>query len=78
MSWGANPDGQLGNGAGSDSALYGGVANLTGVSQVRPGGIHSPGADLGRDVWAWGDGNEGQLGNGSTAESPVLPNKCRA
>ncbi len=71
VSWGANLDGQLGNGAGFDSALYGGVANLTGVSQVAAGWDHALALTSDGTVWAWGAGNEGQLGNGSTAESPV-------
>ena len=71
VSWGANVDGQLGNGAGSDSALYGGVGDLTGVTQVAAGWDHGLALTSAGTVWVWGAGNAGQLGSGSTAESPV-------
>ncbi len=71
MSWGANEDGQLGNGTGFDSALYGGVSGLTGVTQVAAGWLHGLALTSDGTVWAWGAGNSGQLGNGSTASSTV-------
>jgi alpha-tubulin suppressor-like RCC1 family protein len=71
VSWGANLYGQLGNGAGFDSALYGSVASLGSVTQVAAGIDHALALASDGTVWAWGSGNAGQLGNGSTAESPV-------
>lgn len=71
VSWGDNNDGQLGNGAGTNSALYGSVANLGSVTQVAAGWDHALALASDGTVWAWGAGYWGQLGNGSTAESPV-------
>jgi hypothetical protein len=52
--WGANRYGQLGNGAGSDSGLYGGVVGLSGVTQVAAGWDHGLALTSGGTVWAWG------------------------
>lgn len=71
VSWGANQDGQLGNGAGFNFALYGGVAGLTDVTQVAAGWDHGLALTSDGTVWAWGPNAAGQLGNGSTAGSPV-------
>ncbi len=77
--WGIGGNGELGNGAGSDSntpvlVTAGGVAadvELTGVTA----GYHSATA-LGSDgrTYGWGDNTGGDLGDGSTAQrtSPVL------
>ncbi len=71
VSWGANQYGQLGNGAGFGSALYGGVVGLSGVTQVAAGWGHGLALTSGGSVWAWGAGSAGELGDGSTAGSPV-------
>jgi alpha-tubulin suppressor-like RCC1 family protein len=71
VSWGDNLYGELGNGAGSGSALYGSIVGLGSVTQVAAGIDHALALAPDGTVWAWGVGNSGELGNGGTAESPV-------
>jgi alpha-tubulin suppressor-like RCC1 family protein len=77
--WGIGGNGELGNGAGSDSntpvlVTAGGVAADVELTRVTAG-YHSATA-LGSDgrTYGWGDNTGGDLGDGSTAQrtSPVL------
>jgi alpha-tubulin suppressor-like RCC1 family protein len=81
VAWGYNADGQLGDGtfAGPQSC-YGGdacsttpvpVANLSGVTEISAGELHSLAALKKGTVMAWGRGNDGQLGNGTGVGSDV-------
>ena len=75
FAWGANINGQLGNGSSSANpvATPVPVLNLPGaISAVAAGGAHTI-AIRGSDgtVWGWGNNTEGQLGSGSTTPTPV-------
>ena len=72
--WGNGAEGQLGNGASSNSATpvqvegIGGIGTLSGVSSLTGDGfgycgVLSGGADC------WGYGSDGELGNGATSNS---------
>jgi alpha-tubulin suppressor-like RCC1 family protein len=81
MSWGANGEGQLGNGTttGSDVPVTvcaaGTVApcatHLEGVTAISAGANHSLALLKNGMVMAWGANSVGQLGNGTTTESDV-------
>lgn len=77
--WGANHNGQLGNGAsnlGHPTAFSRtpvSVLDLTGVRRVAAGVTHSLALLANGEVWSWGRGHEGQLGDGerTTRSRPV-------
>ncbi len=69
-SWGANFDGQLGDGSVSAASPFGKalpvqVSGLTDVVAIAAGGVHSIAARRDGTVWTWGDNLYGQLGNGT-------------
>jgi alpha-tubulin suppressor-like RCC1 family protein len=79
--WGANMQGQLGNGTVLDSNIPVQVIDptdathfLTGVTAVTAGNSFNLVIKTDGTVWAWGDGGFGQLGNGNIASqsSPAL------
>ena len=67
--WGANSNGQLGDGTGTDRStpvqVTGGMA---GVTALAAGVTHSLAAKNDGTVWAWGGNDAGQLGDGSTTD----------
>ncbi|NYE62719.1 hypothetical protein FHW58_003938 [Duganella sp. 1224] len=69
--WGANSDGQLGDGSGIDqiSPIQVG-ADRTWVS-ISAGAGHSAGLKADNSLWTWGRNADGQLGNGKTVISAV-------
>lgn len=71
--WGANSDGQLGNGTTIGSWVPVEVTGLTGVSGLVAGGHHTCALLSNSQVQCWGSNEHGQLGNGSTLNqtSPV-------
>ena len=75
--WGANPDGQLGNGTQDDSDIPVQVSGLSNVVALTGGVSHSVALDSDGDVWIWGHGVEGQLGDNSTT-SVTTPQKVAA
>ena len=72
--WGANTQGQLGNGTNLSSALPVDVTGLTsGVSTIAAGAEHTCAVKYGGEVLCWGRNNSGQLGNGSFNNSSATP-----
>ena len=74
--WGANSDGQLGNGTKSDSSTpvtVNGITNATAISAAGSGGVvagaHTCVLLSGGTVECWGDNSWGQLGNGTKSNS---------
>jgi alpha-tubulin suppressor-like RCC1 family protein len=71
--WGANPDGQLGNGTTTNSALpieVGGVLAGKTVTDIEAG-IHQTRAVADGSAYCWGNNGSGQLGSGTTVNSLV-------
>jgi len=73
--WGMNSNGQLGNGATTDSSLpvqvlgpYG-AGYLTGTIAVMGGEEHNLALKSDGSVWAWGMNGVNQLGNGNASDS---------
>jgi len=72
MAWGANSNGQLGNGSqGASSNMPTAVGGLGGVTAIAAGARHNLALLSGGSVEAWGYNPDGQLGNGSNLNSPV-------
>ncbi len=76
--WGANDDGQLGNGTTTNSAVPVQVKGLAGVVAVAGGvdGYHALALKADGTIWAWGDNYDGQIGNGTTVDA-VLPTQVK-
>jgi alpha-tubulin suppressor-like RCC1 family protein len=72
LAWGANSNGQLGNGSqGAASNMPTAVGGLGGVTAIAAGARHNLALLSGGSVEAWGYNPDGQLGNGSNLNSPV-------
>ena len=75
VAWGANANGQLGNGNTSASTVpvpvvgSGGSGTLTGVVAISAGGNHSVALKSDGTVWAWGSNFYGGLGSGNYDDS---------
>ena len=69
--WGANGDGELGNGTTTNSSVPTAVTGLSsGVTAIAAGSGQSLAVQNG-GVYAWGYNDYGQLGNGTTTNSSV-------
>ncbi|MDL1978671.1 MAG: M64 family metallo-endopeptidase [Deltaproteobacteria bacterium] len=66
--WGANWDGQLGDGTTTDSSLPVQVSGLADVSAIAGGGSYTIALKTDGTVWAWGHNLHGQLGDGTTTD----------
>ncbi len=69
--WGANMQGQLGDGSTNDSSTPVGVLNLTDAIAIGAGEAHSCAVTSGGSVQCWGENTGSQLGIGSLAQSEV-------
>jgi len=63
--WGANWNGQLGDGTTINKSAPVQVIGLTGITAISAGGGHSLALKSDGTVWAWGNNNLGQLGDGT-------------
>jgi alpha-tubulin suppressor-like RCC1 family protein len=68
LAWGANGNGQLGNGSTTNSSVPVQVSGLTGVVAVAAGTSYSAALRSDGTVWTWGLNTNGQLGDNSTTQ----------
>jgi alpha-tubulin suppressor-like RCC1 family protein len=68
--WGANTDGQLGDGTTNDQTKPVPVQGLPPATQIAVGHNHTCALAEG-DVWCWGAGTSGELGDGSSTSSSL-------
>ena len=69
--WGANQNGQLGDGGTADSSAPHAIAGLNDIIAIASGGAHSLALTADGKIWSWGANGSGQLGNGTNADSAV-------
>ncbi len=67
--WGANPNGQLGDGTTTDSSTPVSVTGISDATQITAGPNHSCALRAGGTISCWGSNRNGQLGNGMTTSS---------
>jgi alpha-tubulin suppressor-like RCC1 family protein len=66
--WGANDQGQLGDGTTDARPLPAPVPSLTDVQQVAAGRAHTCARQRGGAIFCWGGNDAGQLGDGVTLQ----------
>jgi RHS repeat-associated protein len=71
--WGANPQGQLGDGTTATSSAADNVVNLENVIEVEAGYTHNCAVRQSGSVACWGNNGSGQLGTGSAGGSSLVP-----
>jgi alpha-tubulin suppressor-like RCC1 family protein len=59
LCWGANGEGELGDGTANDSALPVAVVQLPRAVDIAAGGIHTCAVDRAGTVWCWGANGNG-------------------
>ena len=71
--WGANSNGQLGNGTTTDASNPVLVAGQIPFSdgETSAGGAHTCGISIAGAAYCWGFNNDGQLGDGTTTQRPT-------
>jgi hypothetical protein len=70
--WGANGDGQLGNGTTTASTTPGELTDpVGGADQIAAGSDFAMAIGGDGNLYTWGDDSEGQLGNGTTTSTPT-------
>ena len=71
LAWGANGNGQLGDGTHTTRQQPARIAGLTGVRVLDAGGMHSIAVRTNGTVWTWGSNFFGQLGDGTTTDRKI-------
>jgi alpha-tubulin suppressor-like RCC1 family protein len=71
LAWGANEEGQLGNGKTTRATTPGPVKSLSNVTAIAAGGEFALARLSNGTVMSWGSSSEGQLGNGKLGKSLV-------
>jgi alpha-tubulin suppressor-like RCC1 family protein len=71
--WGANVDGQLGDGTTEDRMVPNLVSGEIEFTQVAAGGWHTCGLAVGGSAYCWGQNGVGQLGDGTSALGLTRP-----
>ena len=78
LAWGANADGQLGDGSVDDSSTPVQVKHAQGpggllrrIKAIAGGSLHSLAIRSSGHVLSWGDGQSGQIGDGAKADRPT-------
>jgi hypothetical protein len=66
--WGANWNGQLGDGSRTDRFSPVQVSGLTGVKTIAAGSAHTLALKSNGTVWTWGRNSQRQLGDGTTTD----------
>ncbi len=74
--WGANNQGELGNGTTSDALAPTAVSGLAGITAITAGSEHTCALRGDGTVWCWGQSSRGQLGDGSTSLKALVPVKA--
>ncbi|MFN2613570.1 MAG: Ig-like domain-containing protein [Actinomycetota bacterium] len=69
--WGANANGQLGNGTHTSGSSPARTSALSAVIAVAAGGSHTLALRADGTAFAWGDNGDGELGNNSTINASV-------
>ncbi|MFT3698320.1 MAG: hypothetical protein QM831_34575 [Kofleriaceae bacterium] len=72
LCWGANEEGQLGDGSNVARSVPTVVTGVTGVSTIAAGGAHTC-VLVGTDVKCWGLNDRGQIGNGGGGQPGPAP-----
>jgi len=67
-SWGANGNGQLGDGSTTQRVLPTNVSTPSSLTAVADGNAHTLALKSDGTVWAWGYNGNGQLGDGTTTQ----------
>jgi alpha-tubulin suppressor-like RCC1 family protein len=71
LAWGANEEGQLGNGKTTRATTPGPVKSLSNVTAIAAGGEFALARLSNGTMMSWGSSSEGQLGNGKLGKSLV-------
>ncbi len=75
--WGANDQGQLGNGSVSAFVLPAEVPGLANVTEIAAQGYGTCALNTSNEVWCWGYNNEGQLGIGKKSLREASPTRVQ-
>lgn len=76
--WGANGQGQLGNGTQTQQNSPAQISGLTDVVAIAAGTTHTLAAKRDGTVWAWGSNSSGQLAESTSVQRRLTPTQITA